>query len=97
MYGLTLLCALLFALVGTIISFFKRQGFHLINTFMQAGSGATFPTFVIMPFVPFDQHLMTTMAQSWVMVGIAGLLGAGVTVWGLFVMPAHPGRNGNGF
>ena len=60
----------------------------MINTFTQAGSGATFPTFVLLPFVPFDQeHLLQTMEQSWVMVGIAGLLGAGVTISGLWMLP----------
>ena len=87
-YGLTLASALLFAALGTIIALARGKGFHLINTFTQAGSGATFPTFVILPFVPFDQeHLLQMMEQSWVMVGIAGALGAGVTISGLWMLP----------
>ncbi len=43
MYGLTLLCSLLFAAIGTGYTVLRGQGFHFIHTVTQAGIGATFP------------------------------------------------------
>ena len=96
-YALTLLSALAFAVVGTLIAVARGKGFHLVNTFTQAGSGSTFPTFLLMPFVPFDEHLMEAMAQSWVMVGLAGLLGAGVTLSGLWKLPMGQSKRRDGY
>jgi hypothetical protein len=92
MYGLTILCGLLFAGIGAAHSYMKGRGFQFVHVVTQGGSGATFPTFLLMPFVPFDSHLMAAMAQSWVTVGLAGLLGAGVTLYGLFQLPHHKKR-----
>lgn len=97
LYACTLLSALAFAVIGTIIAFVRGKGLHLVNTFTQAGSGSTFPTFVLMPFVPFDEHLMEAMAQSWVMVGLAGVLGAGVTLSGLWKLPMGQKKRKDGY
>jgi drug/metabolite transporter (DMT)-like permease len=93
-YGVTILSAVAFALIGAAVSWWKGCGFQPVHVIMQCGSGATFPVFVLMPFVPFDRHLIDTMAQSWVTVGIAGLLGAGVAIYALFQPPSP--LNGNG-
>lgn len=87
MYTLTIGCGLLFALIGLLHSLIKRRGLDLVHIATQGGSGATFPVFLLMPVVPFDQHLMDAMAQTWVTVGLAGLLGGGVTIYGLFQLP----------
>ena len=97
LYALTLVSALIFAALGTCIALGRGKGFHLANTFTQAGSGATFPTFMLMPFVPFDEHLMSAMAQSWVMVGLAGFLGAGVTISGLWMLPMGHNKRRDGY
>jgi hypothetical protein len=97
LYGLTLISAMIFAVLGSLIAIGRGKGFHLANTFTQAGSGATFPTFLLMPLVPFDEHLMAAMAQSWVMVGLAGLLGAGVTLSGLWMLPMGQEKRRNGY
>ena len=87
MYGITIGFGLLFAAIGAAHSWIKGCGFQFVHIVTQGGSGATFPVFLLMPFVPFDDHLMAAMAQSWVTVGLAGLLGAGVTLYGLFQAP----------
>ena len=98
MYGITIISGLLFAAIGAVHSWLKGCGFQLAHVATQGGSGATFPVFLLMPFVPFDDHLMAAMAQSWVTVAIAGLLGAGVTLFGLFQAPPPKARrNGRDF
>lgn len=89
MYSITLACVILFAIVGSIVSWLKGCRLELNHVITQGGSGATFPVFVLMPIVPFDDHLMEIMSQSWVTVGMAGLLGAGVLLNALFRPPTH--------
>lgn len=68
-----------------------KRGFSGMLAITQAGSGASFPTFVMMPFVPFDADLMTTLTQSWFTVALAGLIGAGVSIYSLWHQPKHNG------
>ena len=83
-YGCTILCALVFALIATLLTLWRDKEFLPMHTITQAGSGAMFPVFATLPFVPFDRDLMDTLYQSWVTVAMAGLLGMGVTLYGLF-------------
>jgi hypothetical protein len=87
MYGMTIAFALGFAVIGVGYSFFRGRGFNVISAFANFGSGSTFPVFIMMPFVPYDEHLIETMKQAWISVGAAGLIGAGVTIYGLFQLP----------
>ena len=86
-----MICAGVFAIVGTVVGWFLKRPFNPMTAITQAGSGASFPTFIMMPFVPFDADLMNALAQSWVSVGMAGLIGVGVTIYSLW----HQPKNGN--
>ena len=78
-------CGLLFAVIGGLIAHYRHKSFQLPHLLAHGSGGATFPTFLWMPFVPFDPHLSQAIYSSWVNVALAGLIGMGVTLYSLWV------------
>ena len=87
LYGCSIASALIFAAIYVMRCMRRGRGFHLVDTITQAGSGSTFPIFLLMPVIPFDKDLLTGVTAGWTTFGLAGLIGVGVTLYGLFAAP----------
>ena len=100
-YLLSLIGALLFAVVGAIISFSRHRNVLPDLSITNLSSGSSFVIYVLMPLVPFDEDLLVPLAQSWFTVALAGIIGASITLRSLWRGPqatrppgfAPPGRN----
>lgn len=82
-----IITALIFALIAGVRSAKDKQNRN--QTWMwhigaQAGTGAMFPIFVIIPFVPYDRDLAGVIYTEPVPVFFAGAFGAGVALYALF-------------
>lgn len=92
-YLVSMIGALLFAGAGYMIGLARDRQMpagvratadvHIANL----GSGSSFPIYLLMPLVPFDEHLLAALAQSWFTVALAGFIGAGITLRSLWRRP----------
>ena len=95
LYGCTMACALAFAVVGSIMSMRRHRRISGMMAIAQAGSGASFPVFILLPLVPYDPDILEALTEnSWVTVALAGLIGAGAAIYSLWHHPGGKTENG---
>lgn len=71
-------------MLSLVVSYWTEGKFQIWHTVAQTGSGTMFPIFVMLPFVPYDHDLAEALIAEPLGVLLAGLLGAGVSIYALF-------------